>query len=442
MEQLLESEPVKTGGASRAPNWLKPAAWLKEKRLSRSFWEFFAVTFFWDVGISVYIFLFNLYLLDCHFNERIMGLVGGAFVFGSVIGTLPAGWLARRTGLRPLLIFCMTAAPLLCMVRTMVMWESAQIGMAFLTGLAMCSWGVCFLPALARLTTEENRSSAFSLIFSGSIGFSALGGLICSFVPRWLRMAGYALQAVEVKRLILLASCAITLMGLVPLLCLRLPLQETNLPPTQDKSGKQYWKMNPFLLRFLPLMALWTAVLASFTPYANVYLAQNIHIPFTQIGLIFSAAQMIQLCVILMTPMVFRWIGMVNGIVATQVATAVTLGCLAGTHNRQLTIALYLSSSAMQWMSTPGLYNLLMSRTPDKERSTAAAMTLFCNALLQSCATAGAGILFAQFGYPRVLVGIAALALAAAFLFRTLIAPEDRVPASVPCAGHLSADSG
>ncbi len=441
MEQLLETEAVKTSGASGKPSWWRPAAWLLEKKLSRSFWEFFLVTFFWDVGFSVYIFLFNLYLLDYHFNERTMGLVGGAFVFGSVIGTLPAGWLARRTGLRPLLTFCMTAAPLLCIVRTMLMWESAQIGFAFLAGLAMSAWGVCFLPALASLTTEENRASAFSLIFSGSIGFSALGELICGYMPHWLKMAGYALQAAEVKRLLLLASCGIALMGLAPLMHLRLPLQETYLP-AQDKNKKQYWKMNPFLLRFLPLMALWTIVLTSFAPFASVYLTQNIHIPFAQIGLIFSAAQMIQLCVILMTPLVFRWLGLVNGIVATQVVTALTFGCLAGTHNREMTIALYLSSTALQWMSSPGLYNLLMSRTPEGERSTAAAMTLFCNALFQSCATAGAGILFTQFGYPRVLVGIAALALVAALLFKALIAPEDQGSAPSPCGSRLSTDAG
>jgi hypothetical protein len=77
-------------------------------------------------------------------------------------------------------------------------------------------------------------------------------------------------------------------------------------------------------------------------------------------------------------------------------------------------------------MSSPGLYNLLMSETPDEERSTAAAMTLFCNALLQSCATAGAGILFVQFGYPRVLVGIATLALTVALLSKLLVGSDGR----------------
>ena len=85
---------------------MAPAAWLnKKKSPSRGFWVFFTVAFFFDFGFSVYFFLFNLYLLDIHFNERTIGLIGGALTLGSAIGTLPAGWLARKTGLRLFLHF-------------------------------------------------------------------------------------------------------------------------------------------------------------------------------------------------------------------------------------------------------------------------------------------------------------------------------------------------
>jgi len=425
VEQLLEAQPAGSSGGSGASVWTSPAAWLLNKNLSRGFWTFFAVAFFFDFGFAVYFFLFSLYLLDFQFNERAIGLITGALTLGSVVGTLPVGWLARRTGLRPLLLLCLITAPLLGVVRATVMWEPAQIGLAFLAGLAMCIWGVCFLPTLAGLTTDENRASAFSLIFSVSIGTSALGGLICGYLPQWLKTAGYAMQAAEVKRIILIASCGLAMIGLVPLMRLKLPKREAE-QQTRDKTRKQPWKMNPFLLRFLPSMALWTAVLASFTPFANVYLRNDLHIPFAQIGVIFAAAQVVQLCVGLLTPLVFRKLGLVNGIVATQVATAAAMGCLAGTHLRWLAVALYLSFSATQWMSSPGLYNLLMSSVPDEERSSASAMTMFSNAVLQSCATAGAGFLFVQFGYPRVLLGISALALTAALLFGFVVGSADR----------------
>lgn len=426
MEQLLEHEPVEAERTSGISIWRAPSAWLLQKKLCPAFWVFFAVECFVDFGFSLYFFIFNLYLVDCHFNERTIGLVGGALTFGSVAGTLPAGWLARKIGLRPLQLYSMIAAPLLGLARVFVMWEPAQIGLAFLTGLALCVWAVCYLPTLARLTTSENRASAFSIIFSVSIVVSALGGLVCGSLPQLLKTAGYTLQAVDIKRLILIGACGVAGIGAFPLSRLRLPLPQESESQIPIKSEKRIWKINPFLLRFVPLMALWTATLACFTPFAHVYLTRDFHISLSQIGFVFFASNVIQMCATLMTPVIFRRLGLMKGIVATQVAAAVAMGCLAVTHNRGLAVALFLGFSAAQWMSTPGLYNMLMSRVADEERSSASAMTMFSNALLQSCAMAGAGILFVQFGYPRVLAGIAGLALTAALLFGLLIAPSDR----------------
>jgi len=427
VEQLLEAESSAASGASGGSLLRSPLAWLFKQKLSRRFWIFFTIAFFFDFGFAVYFFLFNLYLLDLHFNEQTIGLVGGALTLGSVIGTLPAGWIARKTGPRPLLAVCLISAPLMGVARAFATWEWAQIALAFLAGLAMCIWGVSFLPMIARLTTEKNRASAFSLIFSVSIGTSALGSVICGYLPQWLRAAGFVMQAAEVKRMILIASCAIASIAIIPLLRLQIPLPESEAPSqSHAQTTKQPWRISPFLQLFLPSMALWTATQAAFTPFANVYLSKNLQMSMPQIGLVFSASQLVQLCLGLLTPLVFRRLGLVNGIVATQVATAAALGCMAGTSNRGLAVALFLSFSAAQWMSSPGLYNLLMSKVPDEERSSASAMTLFCNALLGSIATAGAGILFAQFAYPRVLVGISAAAVIAALLFKFLVAPTNR----------------
>jgi MFS family permease len=433
MEQLLQPKTPDALGEKSAVFWKNPSAWLNEKKLTRGFWIFFTAAFFFDFGFAIYYFLFNLYLLDRHFNERTMGLLGGALTLGGLVGTLPAGLLARRFGLRPVLIVCFLASPLLQACRVLWMWMPAQIGFAFLAGLAMCTWGVCFLPAVARLTTHENRASAFSLIFSVAIGTSALGGVVCGYLPQWLSRAGFVMLPFEVKRLILIASCIFAMMGLAAVLRLRMPPQpQEEASPAAGKNWFHRLKLHPFLWRFLPAMALWSAVSASFIPFANVYLAHNLHVPMTRIGLIFSTAHLVQLCVGLLTPLLFRALGLLNGIVATQIAVAAALLSLAGVTDARFAIALYLCFSAAQWMSSPGLYNLLMTETPDKERSTASAMTMFCNALVGSAATAGAGILFTRFGYKPVLLGIGALALIVAALFRLLVAPQTHPPQTHP----------
>jgi MFS family permease len=422
VEPLLQTEVSSAARGTHISLWKNPVAWLIEKKLSRGFWIFFTAAFFFDFGFAVYYFLFNLYLLDMHFNERAMGLIGGASMLGSVAGTLPAGYFARKIGIRTLLIVCFVSAPILSVLRILIMHETAQIGLAFLTGLALCLWAVCFLPAVARLTTEQNRASAFSFIFSASVGTSALGGLLCGYLPQWLSSAGFVMQPADVKRLILLSSCGVAAIGLVAVL--RLPLPQTEV--RTDVRKKARWQFNPFLFRFLPAMALWTAALASFNPFVNVYLSRQLHIPLSRIGVVFSTAQVLQLCVGLLTPIVFRLLGLMNGVMATQFATVATLGLLAATSDARLAVALYLGFSTLQWMSSPLLNTLLMNRVPDEDRSTAAAMMMFCNALLGSGATAIAGSLFVSFGYPRVLVGIAILAGVAAGLFRLLVGKNER----------------
>ncbi|HVT96570.1 MAG TPA: hypothetical protein VHE33_03630, partial [Acidobacteriaceae bacterium] len=69
---------------------------------------------------------------------------------------------------------------------------------------------------------------------------------------------------------------------------------------------------------------------------------------------------------------------------------------------------------------------------PEAQRSTAAAATMFTNSLVSSGATAAAGILFTQFGYPRILLGLAASAAIIALLCRLLLTPGKTRATAVP----------
>jgi predicted MFS family arabinose efflux permease len=409
--------------------WRNPAAWLREKKLSQGFWVLYTALFFFHSGIAAYYFLFNLFLLDYHFNDRVIGLVGGAIALGTAVGALPVGQLAKKVGLRPLLIACFVATPVIGVLRAVMMWESAQIGLALFAGLVSCLSGVCCLPAVARLTTEENRAAAFGLIYSTSVGMSALVGVVCGYLPFWIRQAGFVVEPAQVKQLMLLAACGIAATGLFALIRLQVPSQQgenTGQDRTQEGTVRRRWRLHPFLLRYFAAMILWTAVLTSFAPFSSVYLSQGRHIPLARIGLIFFIAQILQSCLGLLSPIVFRRLGLLKGIVATQVLSAVVLSCLAGTHDIRLVAPLFIAFTPILWMSTPGLENLLMSGVPDEDRSTASSMMMFCSSVVAAGATSGTGILFVQFGYPRVMQGISVLALAAALLFWFLVAPTGR----------------
>lgn len=438
----MDALPVSDAANANRSFWRQPAAWLRRKNLSGGYWIFFNAAFFYDTGFALYWFLFNLYLLDFHFNERAIGLINGALSLGLLVGTLPAGALGRRFGPRPVLLFCFTVAPLLNAARVLWVWEPAQIALAFLAGVSMCSWTVTFLPAVSKLTTEANRTAAISLIFSVGVGSSALGGALCGYLPQWLAGASVAMEPSAIKRLILLASCTFAAIGFFPVLRLRMPPAADDAPSAPQLRNRAWLsslQLSPFLWKFLLCMALWSVILAAFTPFANVYLARDLHVSLAHIGLIFSVAQLLQLVSGLLVPLVLRWLGVLNGILATQLAAAITLATMASVHHQPLAVAFYLAFSAAQWMSSPGLYSLLMNETPEAERSTAAASTMFVNSLISSAATAGAGILFVQYGYPRVLLALAAAAATVALLCRSLLTQmEERQAASSPPDRHPS----
>lgn len=426
MAQLLQFGEAVACDAKSAFSWRDPVSWMREKKLNRDYWVLYTAFFFFHCGIAAYYFLFNLYLLDCHFNDRVIGLVGGALSLGTAVGAFPAGLLAKKVGLMPLLIGCFVATPVIGALRAVMMWHSAQIGLAFLAGLALCLSGVCCLPAVARLSTEENRATAFGLFYSTSVGMSALSGIVCGYLPLWVRNAGFVMEPAQMKRLMLLAACGIATTGLFALIRLRIPPhkgEHSGQDRIQKDTVRRRWRLHPFLLRFFPAMILWTAVLTSFAPFSSVYLSQGRHIPLARIGLIFFAAQLIQSGLGLLSPILFRRLGLLNGIVATQVATAAALGFLAQTKDGWLVAPLFIALTAIQWMNTPGLENLLMSWVPDEDRSTASSMMMFCNAVVAAGATSGAGILFERFGYPRVMLGISVMAVTAAILFGALISP-------------------
>ncbi|HXS13184.1 MAG TPA: MFS transporter [Acidobacteriaceae bacterium] len=423
MEPLSQADPQDRPQLSL---WKNPFAWVTEHSFSRNFWSYFLAIFCFDAGYGVFFFLFNLYLLDLGFSEKLMGWVGGAVTLGSVLVMMPVGLLSKRIGVKPLIITCFVASPIFNALRAVYIWWPAQIALALLAGATMSAGTVCYLPAVARLTTDKNRTAAFSLIISASLGAAALGGMICGYLPAWVKAAGISMHAADLKRIILLVSCAVVLLGLLPLFRLQFP-EPTNEPAKEStfQTSFRRWKPSPFLLRFLPLMALWAAVVASFTPFGSVYLSSVLHMPMSQIGLVFSGIQIVQLCMGAAAPIVFRALGLVNGIVVVQAGAGIMLCALALAHDVKLAVAAYLIVSALQWMSSPGLYDLVMSKTPDRQRNTASAATLLWNSIAASVATACCGVLFARFGYPRVLFGIAALALIVAVLVWLLLTPKD-----------------
>jgi MFS family permease len=402
-------------------------------QFSRGFWVFFAAAFFFDFGFGLFFFLFNLYLTDLHFNERILGILTGTLTLGNVVGTIPLAMLVRRFGLKKLLLFCFVVAPLICILRTWILWIPAQITLAFLTGIAMSSWPICFSPAIAKLTNEQNRVSGFSITFATGIGLGTLAGLAGGYLPEVLAKAGHAGALVGSMRLVLQAACCVALLGVWPIVRLQLGAPDRREP-------RRIRVFHPFLLWFLPPFVVWNVVTGSFPPFAAVYLQQYLSIPLRHVGLIFSMSQLLQFTSVLLAPLLYRKCGRIAGIGFAQVSTGVALFLMGYTRATPLAVAYYFTFCGVQWMTGPGIYSFLMDHIPDEERSTASAIQNMSGAVCQAATAAITGSCIVRFGYANMLLGNAGFAIAASALTFLLLGHTDR--RTVTAASAIASLSG
>ena len=63
------------------------------------YWRFFFAEGFFDFGMFVFFFLYNLYLLQLGFREKFLGLMSGVMTAGNVAGSILAVFAMRRFGI-------------------------------------------------------------------------------------------------------------------------------------------------------------------------------------------------------------------------------------------------------------------------------------------------------------------------------------------------------
>jgi len=401
-----------------AAKWFVPAA-----SLGAEYWRFFFAEAFFDFGMFVFVFLYNLYLLKLGFREDFLGLVAGAMTAGNIAGSILAAVAIQRLGMRRCLLFCFSATALIAAARAWLTVPWALIALSAIAGVITAAWPVAYSPAITQLTTQKNRPFAFSFTSSAGISIGILGSLAAGRLPSWIERSQIVHSAVESYRLSLFAGCAFILLAL-------LPLSRVDFSKAMPAERKLH-RPSPMLLRFLIAMAMWNLGTGALNPFFNVFFAERVRLPVRQIGSVFSAAQIAQVAAILASPLVLRRFGLTRGISGMQMATGVALALLSISGGPVWAAAGYCAYMMSQYMSEPGQFTMLMELVRPQERNSATALNFLVTFAGQAIAAAAAGWLLARFGYPPVMVGAALVCLLAAIAFRALLSnPQPDPPSS------------
>jgi MFS family permease len=375
--------------------------WWRTNGLGPQFWIFLAAAVVFNFGLFIFVLLYNLFLMDLGYKEDFLGLVNGASRAGSLVGIIPAGFLAHRYGLRRCLLATIVATAAIEVGRAAIGASLPLAALAFLSGLVFSLWAVILSPIVAGTVEESRRPRAFSFFFAAMFATGIAGNGLGGLLPLWMHG----------KRPVLLLSAAMAAVAVAPALRLHIG--------ARPSPGVRVYPRSRFLLRFLIPFAVWHVATGSFNPLNNAYFAR-FGFSGPQIGGIFAGSQAVQVAAVLLAPLVIRRAGLLAGIAWMMAATAVALGGLATRSPGAAAILAYFTYMAFQWMSEPGLNSLLMNHFDERERPGASAESLMVAFGAQALAAFAAGKLLVRFDYGPVLAGAAVLAGVAALLFGRL----------------------
>jgi MFS family permease len=390
-----------------AARWFGPGL-----ELGPEYWCLLASEAFFDFGMFVFFFLYNLYLLKLGFRENFLGLMSGFMTAANIAGSILSVFAIQRFGMRRTLMVSFTLVAGLSALRAVATSPPVLLALAALAGLAFSVWPVALAPVIAAVTTEKSRARGFSFVCASGISIGIVGSLAAARLPAWLLHLHLASSDIASYRSSLLIGCAIVLLSLWPLARLRLSV-------TPAPIERKLVRPSPFVLRFLIAVFVWNLGTGVFNPFTSVFFAR-MRMPVERIGYVFSSSQLAQVVAILCAPFFFRKFGTIRAIWGMEMATALGLVALAAAGGPLWAAAAYTSYMAFQYMSEPGMFTLLMDSVTVGERNGASALNFLVSFGGQAIAASAAGWMLARFGYPPVLAAGASICIAAAFLLRAL----------------------
>jgi len=281
------------------------ARWVKGKRLARPFWVFLLASCLFNTGMFVFVLLYNLFLLDLGYREDFLGLVSSFTTAGNIAGTVGAVLLTRRIGLKRAVVACLFACAAISAARSLVVYEPALLGFAFIAGTAFALWAISIAVIIAQTTEAHLRPFAFSVYLATAIGIGIIADPLGGHLPVWLGQLFGPLSPARSKQWALLIGCSFVFLSVVPAMFLKLA-------PGAD-SGRLRYPRSAFVVRFLVAVAVMNLATASFNPFANAYFSKYLEMPVHEIGLVFSGGQVAQVVAILLSPLILKRLGLIWG---------------------------------------------------------------------------------------------------------------------------------
>ena len=304
--------------------WLE--GWLKSLRsFNRNIRLFIVANVLIQIGMGVFIVMYNLYIRELDLPEAVNGSVISVTSLATAIMLVPAGILSDKFGRKWLLITGTSLTAIMLLGRSLVIAEQPVLILGFATGIVWALTQVSGVPFLAENSKSSERMQLFSIHFAlvtvANVVGSLLGGVI-SDIALWLG-AG---EVVSIQ-ISLIVGVAIFIGGLLPLFSLKPTMKLEELEDDSKELVEEVQTDASFRENFKVIVLFGFANLLIGTgaglviPYLNLYFANRFDASNSYVGLILALGSAMTVVAMLIGPRLVKRVGKVRALVIFQIAS-------------------------------------------------------------------------------------------------------------------------
>ena len=335
------------------------------RRFPRNARLLLASTFLGSLSVGTFAVGYNLYLVELGVPGERLGYLVGAGSLASAVAAIPAAILARRIGLKALILWASAALAAGTVLQILPWTYGTLLAGSTLGGIGGAMWAVALMPLLAASTDDTGRPYLFTISALIFLGVTLAGNVLAGFAPRALADAvGTNLDFGYLG--VLGVTSLVSGLGLLPLLFLR-HTEAERLPPREDlRLALQERRMLFKLLAIHGLIAFGAGVVI---PFLNVYFVKSLGMPEEQFGLLAGAGLAARGALTVLGPLLAVRLGMARTVGVTQMASIPLLLVLGFAPGLGLAAFAYLARGALMNMAQPLRSALYMESVPARLRA-------------------------------------------------------------------------
>ncbi|HEY7726856.1 MAG TPA: MFS transporter [Candidatus Eisenbacteria bacterium] len=403
--------------------------WTQVRGAGRNARLFLYGVFLVGLGQSIFMLLFNLYLRSAGLSDSAIGQVLSKTSLGAAVAAIPVAFLFRAFAARLVLTIAGAATALLLLLQGTLTAPELLLPAAFCAGMVLTTFRLSIAPVVMRETREEDRpflfSASFAVLFLAAIAGSALGG----FLPH---LFGFLTPDERLAlRWSLWVGCGVTLLSALPFYAMKeAPSSE---PPPPGPWGQLVELMEldwALLLRLCLPTALIGLGAGLIIPFMNLYFRDRFALSAGEIGILFMLLQAFMILGNLFGPAVSRAVGLVRGVVLTQLASVPFMLLLALSGSFPIVLLAFLARGALMNMNQPLTSHFAMEVVPRKAHAVTNSLLSLAWFLAWSVSADIGGAMIGRRGYTEPLLLAAGLYVAASVLYYAFFrrVEESRVP--------------